>query len=93
MTKRLFVLLALVGACIPLIAGEQGIPRRLGGENGPRLADPAPGRPVPRLPSGGVDLGGVWRNGGDDLVDGLKPGELVQSHAAVGERGLRRTSP
>ena len=55
----------------------QGIPRRLGGKNGPRLAEPAPGRPVPRLPNGAVDLGGVWRNGGDDLVAGLKPGELV----------------
>ena len=77
MTKPLFVLLALVGACSALIAQGQGIPRRLGGENGPRLAEPTPGRPVPRLPSGGVDLGGVWRNGGDDLVDGLKPAEFT----------------
>jgi hypothetical protein len=76
-TKDLIVLLTLVGVCAPLIADEQGIGRRLGGENGPRLAEPAPGRPVPRLPNGTVDLGGVWRNGGDDLVDGLKPGELV----------------
>ena len=47
MTKDLIVLLTLVGVCAPLIADEQGIGRRLGGENGPRLAEPAPGRPVP----------------------------------------------
>jgi hypothetical protein len=70
-------LLALMVVCMPLLAGGQGIPRRLGGENGPPVAPPQPDRPVPRLPNGTVDLGGVWRDGGGDLMEGFKPGEFV----------------
>jgi hypothetical protein len=40
---------------------------RLGGELGPRYADPALSKlPVPHLPDGTVDLSGVWRDGGED---------------------------
>ena len=40
---------------------------RLGGELGPRYADPALNKlPVPHLPDGTVDLSGVWRDGGED---------------------------
>ena len=40
---------------------------RLGGELGPRYADPAQDKkPVPKLPDGTVDFSGVWRDGGED---------------------------
>src|SRR5882672_10705560 len=40
---------------------------RLGGELGPRYADPALNKlPVPKLPDGTVDFSGVWRDGGED---------------------------
>jgi hypothetical protein len=65
----------MVGLTLPLLS--QDLPRRLGGENSPRPADPAPNRPVPKLPDGTVDLSGVWTGGGlEPLARLLKPGEL-----------------
>src|SRR5262245_684165 len=61
---------------VPLMS--QDLPRRLGGENGPRRADPALAkRPVPKLADGTVDLSGVWRDGGDaNIPRQVKPGEM-----------------
>jgi hypothetical protein len=61
---------------VPVFAQSQDLPRRLGGENGPRRA-PAGNRPAPKLPDGKVDLSGVWTGGGDAPIERLlKPGEL-----------------
>jgi hypothetical protein len=56
----------------------QELPRRLGGENGPAVADKSLAkRPVPKLPDGTVDLYGLWRDGGEArFPNQLKPGEL-----------------
>lgn len=72
-----FVSVTIVGLSAPLLAGPQELGRRLGGGNGPPVADPAPDRPVPKLSDGTVDLSGVWRDGGNArLPSQLKPGEL-----------------
>ena len=74
MKRFLIVSIALLGLTSPLLS--QQLPRRLGGENGPRVA-PAANRPVPKLADGTVDLFGVWRDGGDaNIPMQLKPGEL-----------------
>jgi hypothetical protein len=56
----------------------QELGRRLGGENGPPVADPSLARrPVPKLADGTTDLAGLWRDGGDArFPQQLKPGEL-----------------
>jgi hypothetical protein len=72
-------LITLAAAVVLSSAAAQELPRRLGGTNGPRPAAPD-ARPVPRLPDGTVDLGGVWSGGGpvEDIArqGGLEPGEL-----------------
>ena len=65
---------------LSLSAQEPPLPQRLGGDNGPRPAAPAPNRAVPRLPDGTVDFNGVW-SGGGPVADigtqgGLKRGYL-----------------
>jgi hypothetical protein len=58
------------------LAEAQDIGRRLGGDNGPRVA-PKDSRPVPKLADGTVDLSGVWRDGGDaNIPRQLGPAEL-----------------
>ncbi len=77
MRSLFFVSVTIVGLSAPLLAGPQELGRRLGGGNGPPVADPAPDRPVPKLSDGTVDLSGVWRDGGNArLPSQLKPGEL-----------------
>ena len=77
MRSLFFVSVTIVGLSAPLLAGPQELGRRLGGGNGPPVADPAPNRPVPKLSDGTVDLSGVWRDGGNArLPSQLKPGEL-----------------
>lgn len=67
---------ALLAAAAPILAQAPDLPRRLGGENGPRRALPV-SRPAPKLPDGTVDLSGVWTGGGDAPIERLlKPGEL-----------------
>jgi hypothetical protein len=74
--KVLLVLLAVAALGTPRVAAAQDIGRRLGGDNGPRVAAPA-NRPVPKLADGTVDLSGVWRDGGEaNIPRQLKPGEL-----------------
>jgi hypothetical protein len=82
--------LSLVAAVITVLAspamaqdppfrvdGAQDVPFRLGGPNGPKAAAATPDRPVPRLPDGKIDLGGVWTDGGSAPIGRLlKPGEL-----------------
>jgi hypothetical protein len=69
--RLLVVFLALLVLSAGLVAqrgqrGGGGI-SRLGGELGPRYADPAQDKkPVPKLPNGAVDFSGVWRDGGED---------------------------
>jgi hypothetical protein len=73
--RILLVLAAMIGLALPAVG--QGLPRRLGGANGPPPADAAPNRPVPKLPDGTVDLSGVWTDGGSTPIARLlKPGEL-----------------
>src|SRR5687768_13503845 len=65
---------------LSLSAQEPPLPQRLGGDNGPRPAAPAPNRAVPRLPDGTIDFNGVW-SGGGPVADigtqgGLKRGYL-----------------
>jgi hypothetical protein len=45
----------------------QELPRRLGGENGPKKAAAA-NKPAPMLADGPVDLSGVWTGGGDATI-------------------------
>jgi len=77
MMRTLVSIVVVFAATLALTAQE--LPRRLGGINGPRPAA-ADNRPVPRLPDGTVDLGGVWSGGGpvDDIATqgGLAAGEL-----------------
>jgi len=72
------VVVGIIVLTVPLASQE--LPRRLGGLNGPRPAEEAPNRPVPKLPDGTVDLSGVWSGGGPveniELQGGLKAGEL-----------------
>ncbi len=75
MTRVLAASIAAVILAAPAVSQE--LPRRLGGANGPPAAADAPGRPVPTLPDGTVDLSGVWTDGGSAPLEGLlKPGEL-----------------
>ena len=78
MHRLLSVSITSVALAVPLVAQE--LPQRVGGDNGPRLAAAEPNRPVPRLPDGTVDFGGVWSGGGPvgDIArqGGMKPGEL-----------------
>jgi hypothetical protein len=65
----------MIGLSTPSLSQE--LPRRLGGANGPPEAEADPGRPVPKLPDGAVDLSGVWTDGGSTPIERLlKPGEL-----------------
>ena len=65
MKRLLLVSFAVIGLAAPLVA-QQGIDR-LGGELGPRYADPAQDKlPVPKLADGTPDFSGVWRDGGGD---------------------------
>ena len=77
MTRSLLAVIAAGLFMGPLMAQE--LPRRLGGANGPRPAV-SDNRPIPRLPDGTVDLGGVWSGGGpvEDIAKqgGLPDGEL-----------------
>jgi hypothetical protein len=79
MKRSLVLLVAIAALTAPLVAQSQ-VPQRLGGDNGPRPADDDPKRPVPRLPDGTIDLGGVWSGGGPvadiERQGGLKQGEL-----------------
>ena len=81
MRKILAVAISVIGLTslflAPAQAAGQELPRRLGGENGPRRLTAAPNRPVPKLADGTVDLSGVWSGGGDATIPRLlKPGEL-----------------
>jgi hypothetical protein len=71
-------LIIVMTATVSVAAQE--LPTRLGGTNGPPPATVEPSRPVPRLPDGSVDLGGVWSGGGPvqdiGVQGGLKPGYL-----------------
>ena len=56
---------------------SQGVPRRLGGANGPTPLESTPDQPAPRLADGTVDLEGVWTGGGNGPLERhLEPGEL-----------------
>src|SRR5688572_5162825 len=77
-------MMRVLAAAIAMLASigslwAQELPRRLGGINGPRPAA-ADTRPIPRLPDGTIDLGGVWSGGGpvDDIAKqgGLPDGEV-----------------
>jgi hypothetical protein len=57
-------------ASLPVGARAQELPRRLGGENGPKKATDAK-RPAPMLADGTVDLSGVWTGGGDAPIPRL----------------------
>jgi hypothetical protein len=72
------VTFAIAAVSSPRPGGAQELGRRLGGENGPPVADKAlASRPVVKLADGTVDLSGLWRDGGDArLPQQLKPGEL-----------------
>ena len=75
MSKAFDVAAVVVVLTLPVFA--QDVPRRLGGANGPRSATATPDRPVPRLPDGKIDLGGLWTDGGSAPIGRLlKPGEL-----------------
>jgi hypothetical protein len=71
--RLLLVSLALLTLAAPLVAQyanpapRDAIVSRLGGELGPRYADPADDKlPVPKLADGTPDFSGVWRDGGND---------------------------
>ena len=69
--KRIVVAaIAVVGLTSSLPLRAQDLPRRLGGENGPRKAAEAK-RPAPLLADGTVDLSGVWTGGGDAPIPRL----------------------
>lgn len=77
-SRPFHVAFALIASCASLVVHAQQLPRRLGGENGPAVADKSlASRPVPKLPDGTVDLYGLWRDGGEArFPNQLKPGEL-----------------
>ena len=80
--KRLLVAAIAVSAlAFPGIprASAQELPRRLGGENGPKKASETPNRPVPMLADGTVDLSGVWTGGGDAPIPRLLKKEEFDS--------------
>jgi hypothetical protein len=77
--KRIIIaVVAVAGLAAPFLSHPhaQELPRRLGGENGPKKA-PDVVKPVPKLADGTVDLSGVWTGGGDAPIPRLlKNGEL-----------------
>ena len=76
MNKLLVAAVTIAGLAAPALAGAQELPRRLGGENGPKKAAEA-ARPAPKLADGTVDLSGIWTGGGDAPIPRLlKKGEL-----------------
>ena len=76
MRRAAFISALVLAVSASVLVDAQGIGRRLGGDNGPRVAPPD-NRPVPKLADGTVDLSGVWRDGGDaNIPRQLKPGEL-----------------
>jgi hypothetical protein len=75
--KLLVAAITIAGLAAPALSGAQELPRRLGGENGPKKAAEAATRTVPKLADGTVDLSGVWTGGGDAPIPRLlKKGEL-----------------
>src|SRR6476646_11785658 len=78
MKKIVVAAIAVIGLTAPFAAQPraQELPRRLGGENGPKKAAEA-ARPAPKLADGTVDLSGIWTGGGDAPIPRLlKKGEL-----------------
>src|SRR5258705_12025656 len=65
--KLLVAAITIAGLAAPAMAGAQELPRRLGGENGPKKAAEA-ARPAPKLADGTVDLSGIWTGGGDPPI-------------------------
>ena len=75
MKRTLLAAITMAALAAPLAVSAQGdLPRRLGGENGPKKAADAK-RPVPKLPDGTVDLSGVWTGGGDAPIPRLLGGK------------------
>jgi len=71
--KRIVVAaIAVIGLTASFIAQPraQDLPRRLGGENGPKKAAEVK-RPAPKLADGSVDLSGIWTGGGDAPIPRL----------------------
>jgi hypothetical protein len=72
-------LITITLAAVLSPAAAQDLPRRLGGANAPPLSTEDT-RPIPRLPDGTVDLGGVWSGGGpvEDIAKqgGMRDGEI-----------------
>ena len=64
MKKTLLAAITMAALAAPVAVSAQELPRRLGGENGPRKATDAK-RPAPKLADGTVDLSGIWTGGGD----------------------------
>ena len=76
MKKLLVAAITIAGLAAPALSGAQELPRRLGGENGPKKAAEA-AKPAPKLADGTVDLSGIWTGGGDAPIPRLlKKGEL-----------------
>ena len=83
-TRVVVALITAVTLAADVLVAQRGVdPQptggapRLGGPNGPPLAPAAPGRPVPMLSDGTVDLSGLWTDGGSAPLERLlKPGEL-----------------
>ena len=76
MKKLLVAAITIAGLAAPALSGAQDLPRRLGGENGPRKAAEA-AKAAPKLADGTVDLSGIWTGGGDAPIPRLlKKGEL-----------------
>src|SRR5258705_8263273 len=74
--KLLVAAIAIAGLAAPALVGAQELPRRLGGENGPKKAAEA-ATPAPKLADGTVVLSGIWTGGGDPPIPRLlKKGEL-----------------
>lgn len=70
MKRTLLAAITMAALAAPLAAAAQELPRRLGGENGPRKATDAK-RPAPKLADGTVDLSGIWTGGGDAPIPRL----------------------
>ena len=93
MRRIVVAAIAVLAASFPAGAGAQDLPRRLGGENGPRKATEAK-RPAPLLADGTVDFSGIWTGGGDapiprllgkDKLDALMMPWAKQKMASVKE--------
>lgn len=86
MKRTVVAAIAAAAFIVPFVAQPraQDLPRRLGGENGPRKATDAK-RPAPMLADGTVDLSGVWTGGGDATIPRMlgkqKLDELLQPWA------------